>query len=221
MIKLLRSVGQKGLFSTFRPIVINLDTHIPLIINYFVRFFLLKLNRYLFSLHKLTNRIQFLRFDFLFDASSQSIFREDYVASFSFLTFLDRIQDVQVILYCVLALKLKDKAVLQFIRLLLLDQRGLLELQLGVGLIDLLHYHFKTFRRHHDRLLDLVVLLGFVIDGKIIVDLVFLLFEELLKMFIIFCPQRDDHSSLPFFVAFLAIDTIVVFFLDPDHLEVS
>lgn len=91
---------------------------------------------------------------------------------------------------------------------------------MGVGLVYLLHYHFKTFRRHHDRLFDLVVLLGFV-DGKIIVDLVFLFFEELFKMFIIFCPQRNYHSSLPFFVVLLVVDAIVIFLLDPDHLKVS
>jgi hypothetical protein len=194
---------------------------IPEIINYFFRFFLLIVNRFLLSLYKLTNRIQFLRLDFLFDTFPQGIFREDYVASFSFIAFLDRVQDVHVILYGVLALKLKDETVLQFVSLLLLRQRGLLELQLGVGLVYLLHYHFKTFRRHHDRLFDLVVLLRFVVDGEIIVDLVFLFFEELLKMFIIFCPQRNYHSSLPFFVVLLVVDAIVIFLLDPYHLKVS
>lgn len=88
-----------------------------------------------------------------------------------------------------------------------------------MGLIHLLNYCLVRFRWHHHRRLGLVLLLRLLIDGEVVIDFVFLLQKELLKMLVVFGPQRNHHPRLPLLLLLLLLDTVVLFLLDPNHLE--
>ena len=125
----------------------------------------------------------------------QSLLREDDIASLHIFTFLNRIK--HIVFNGVLSFQLKDEAVLQFKGFL-----GVLawNLELGVRLFDFIDHHLETLRRHHEGLLSLLELLrgGVLIDGEIIVNLIFLFFEVFFEVSIILSPQRNHHSCLSF-----------------------
>jgi hypothetical protein len=77
--------------------------------------------------------------------------------------------------------------------------------------------HLKTFRRDHEGLLDLH-LFGVDVNGKgVIFDFIFLIFEELLKMLVVLCSQRNHHTRLSLFLILFG-NSVKVLFIH-HHLE--
>ena len=120
------------------------------------------------------------------------------------LTFLNIIQ--HIVFNRILSLQLKNKTILQFECFFV---QLVWHLQLGVGLAYFLHHSLETLRRHHERLLDLVVLLRILVDRKIIVNLIFLFFKVLLEMRIVLCSQRNNHPCLPLLLRLIILNTFI------------
>ena len=106
----------------------------------------------LLPLRHLRNRVHFLRI--LPDTFPQSLLRKYYIPRMRLLAFLNVVQ--HIVLNCILSLQLKNKTILQFECLFVQLVR---HLELGVGLAHFLNHSLETLGRHHERLLDLVVLL--------------------------------------------------------------
>ena len=111
-----------------------------------------------------------------------------------------------------MAFELENEAVLEFVGFFGEDGG---ELELSVGLLDLLADVFVALRGDHEGLLERA-LLRVVVNWKIVADLIVFLIEELLKALVVVGAQRDHHPPLP--LAFL-LYILVLRLLNADHFE--
>ena len=197
-------------FTTF-----SLHVYLPLHIDCLLFRFLLFLRFNLFySLNQSSYLIKFL---WLFlCATSKSLLRKDEVSCLGIFAFLDRIK--HVVLDGVLALKLKDKTVLKFIDLFSVRVR---KLKLSMGLLNFFTDCFKAFSRHHESLSSHDKLFWVFINGEIIFDLIFLFFEVLLELFVIFCSHGYHHSRLALVLVTGTVYTVELFIFNINHWEIA
>jgi hypothetical protein len=139
---------------------------------------------------------------------------EDDVSGLRIFAFLDGVE--HVVFDGVLAFQFENEAILKFIRFLFVV---IWHLKLSVGLLDFLADHFEALGGHDEGLPPLADLLGIFVDGEVIIEFVFLFLEEFLEMFVVFSPQRHNHSYFSLLFPLCFLNTVELFMIEIDDLE--